>query len=453
MIEGVRFLAAQLALAILGAGAGFHPSVRSMSVASRIAVSLCAGAVALTLEAILFSLAGIPWTMPGLSVPLLLLSVLCAARWRRLPFSPHEPLHALRAIAVWSCLAGGVALIYLMLSFFSSSATSTDFLIFWGVKAVRFADNRGISAEFLRAPFAGHAVPEYPPLLPVIQGWGCLAEGKMPWKIAPFFSAMWFILCVPIVLERCRRVLRDDEAASVTGFWTSALAISLVYSYSGGNAEAPLLFFETVALVWLMTEQGASESRFVPLIALCGAALTKVEGSFAVALIAAGTLAQSDRRGLARSAARALLLAAVPAASVGTWFLYQASRKLPVGFGSRGAGSPLYPDNLGGTLTAMVQSLNAGSLWLPWIFSFLLPLLPLLLLPREWRRVSPALFLAGGLLAVLLFLFLHQETVPRLFVEWILPRVAQPALSAAILAAGLVSLRPRSAPVSSDCSQ
>jgi hypothetical protein len=75
-------------------------------------------------------------------------------------------------------------------------------------------------------------------------------------------------------------------------------------------------------------------------------------------------------------------------------------------------------------------------------------LLSLLLFPGEWRRVSPALFLTGGLLAVLLFIFLHQETVPRRFIEWILPRVSQPALSAAILAAGLASLRPRSAPVS-----
>jgi hypothetical protein len=448
MIEGVRFLAAELALAILGAGAGFHPSVRPMSVASRIAVSLCAGAVALTLEAILFSLAGIPWTVPGLSVPLLSLSVLCAMRWRRQPLRPREPLRVRRAVALWSCLAGGVALVFLVLSFSSSSATSMDFPIFWGVKAVRFADNRGISADFLSAPFSSHTMPEYPPLLPVVQGWGCLAAGKMPWKFAPILSALWLILSLPIVLERCRRVLGDDEAASVTGFWTSALAISLVYSYSGGNAEAPLLFFETVALVWLMTEDGASESRFVPLIALCGAALTKVEGSVAVALIAAGTVAQADRRGLARRAARALLLAAVPAAAVGTWFLYQASQNLPVGYGSRGAGSPLYPDNLGATLTAMLQFANVGSLWLPWILSLFLLLLPLLLFPGEWRRVSPALFLTAGLLAVLLFVFLHQATDPRLYVEWILPRVSQPALSAAILAAGLASLRPRSAPVS-----
>ncbi len=206
-----------------------------------------------------------------------------------------------------------MALIFLVLSFSSSSATSTDFLLFWGVKAVRFADARGISADFLRDPYTFHAVPEYPPLLPVVQGWGCLLAGKMPWRIAPVFSAMWLALSIPIVLERCRRVLRDDEAASVTGFWTAALSISLAYSYSGGNAEAPLLFFETVALVWLMTEQGPSESRFVPMIALCGAALTKVEGSVAVALIVAGTLLQRRPGGIRLSVIRVFLLGSGPA--------------------------------------------------------------------------------------------------------------------------------------------
>lgn len=449
MIAGLEFLASQLALAIFGAGAGFHPSVRSMSLASRVAVSLCAGAVALTLEALLFSLVGMPWTIPGLSLPLLFLSAACAVRWRRLPFPPREPFHAGLAVALWSGLVCGAALIFLVLSFSSSSATSTDFLLFWGVKAVRFADARGISADFLRGPFTFHAVPEYPPLLPVVQGWGCLVAGKMPWRIAPIVSAMWLALGIPIVLERCRRVLRDDAAASVTCFWTAALSISLAYSYSGGNAEAPLLFFETVALVWLMTEQGPSEPRFVPMVALCGAALTKVEGSAAVALIAAGTLLRWDRRGLARSAARALFLAAVPAAAVGAWFLYQASRKLPVGYRAHGALFDLHPNNLGGTLTAMLQSLNAGSFWAPWV----LALLFLLLFPEAWRRVAPALLLIAGLLAFFLFDYLHDAAVPRIRISWTLPRVSQPALSAAILAAGLASLWPGSAPPSRGRSQ
>ncbi len=442
MIAAMEFLAAQLALAVFGAGAGFHPSARSMSVASRISISLCAGAVALTLEGILFSLVGIPWTVFGLSVPLCSLSAACAMRWRKLPAQPREPFRARRAVALWSVLVCGVALLLAAFSFSSSSATSADFLLFWGVKAVRFADARGIDANFLRGPFTFHAVPEYPPLVPVVQAWGCLVAGKMPWRVAPVSSVMWLAFTVPIVLERCRRVLGDDEATSVTAFWTAALSISLAYSYSGGNAEAPLLFFETVALAWLMTED-PSESRFVPMIALSGAALAKVEGSLAVALITVGALLRSDGRGLARSAARALVLAAVPAAAVGTWFLYQASQRLPVGYRAHGASLfTLHPGNLRGTLTAMLQFLNAGSLWLPWVLSFSL----LLLFPGVWRRVLPALLLIGGLLAFFLFDYLHDAAVPRIRIEWTLPRVSQPALSAAILAAGLASLWPRSAP-------
>jgi len=92
----------------------------------------------------------------------------------------------------------------------------------------------------------------------------------------------------------------------------------------------------------------------------------------------------------------------------------------------------------------MLQFLNAGSLWLPWVLSLSL----LLLFPAAWRRVSPALFLIGGLLAFFLFDYLHDATVPRLRVEWTLPRVSQPALSAAILAAGLASLSSGSAAAS-----
>jgi hypothetical protein len=439
MTSALAFLAAQLAPAIFGAGAGFHPSARSMSVASRAAVSLGAGAVALTLEATVFSLVGIPWTVLGLSLPLCAISAACAMRWRRLPSQPREAFHARPVVLAWSGLVGGVAFLFLVLSLGSSLATSTDFLFFWGVKAVRFAHARGISAEFLRGPFTFHAVPDYPPLLPVVQAWGCLVAGKMPWRTAPVVSAIWLAASIPIVLERFRRVLGDDGAASVAGFWTAALSISLVYSYSGGNAEAPLLFFETVALAWLMTELGPSESRIIPVIALCGAALTKVEGSVAVALIAAGAMLLSEGRGRARQAARALVLAAVPATAVGIWFLYQASRRLPVGYAAHGVLFGLHPANSTGIVAAMLRSLNSGSLWIPWILPFSL----LSLFPAAMRRVLPALLQAGGLLAFFFFDYLHDAAVPSERIGWTLPRVSQPALSAAILAAGLASLSPR----------
>lgn len=436
MTSALALVAAQLSLAVLGAGAGFHPSVRSMSVAGRAALSMGAGAVALTVEATLFSLAGIPWTVPGLASPLCAISVACAMRWRKLPSPPRRPLRVSRLVLVGCGLVSGAALLFLALSFGSSAATSTDFLLFWGVKAVRFADALGISADFLRNPFTLHAVPDYPPLLPIVQAWGCLVVGKMPWRSAPVISAIWLAASIPIVLERLRRALRDDEAASLTSFWTVALSVSLAYSYSGGNAEAPLLFFETVALVWLMTEQGPSESRFIPVMALCGAGLTKVEGSVAVALLAAGAFLQSVGRGRARSAARALVLAAVPAAAVGTWFLYQASRRLPVGYRTHGVLFGLHPAHSAGVAEAMLRCLNAGSLWMPWILSLSL----LLAFPAAWRRVLSALLLAGGLLVFFFFDYLHDVAVPGERIGWTLPRISQPPLSAAILAAGLASL-------------
>jgi hypothetical protein len=213
-MTGIRFLLAQAALALLGGGAAFHPSVRSLSLASRIAVSLGAGAVGLTLEATIFSLIGVAWTIPGLAAPLLLVSAACAAWWHKLPGELPRPLAMRRSVVVGCCLICGVALLYLVLCFVSSAAASTDYLLFWGVKAVRFANHRGISAEFLRDPYTAHAVPDYPPLWPIVQAWGCLAAGRMPWRVVPGLSAMWVVAAVPIVFERCRRRLGGDGAAA-----------------------------------------------------------------------------------------------------------------------------------------------------------------------------------------------------------------------------------------------
>jgi hypothetical protein len=105
MLAAARFLLGELSLAALGAGAAFHPSVRSMSFAARAAAAMGAGAVALTLEATLYSIAGIPWTVPGLGIPLLLLSLLCALWWRGRPTPPRVAQPALSA----ALLAAGAA--------------------------------------------------------------------------------------------------------------------------------------------------------------------------------------------------------------------------------------------------------------------------------------------------------------------------------------------------------
>ena len=49
--------------------------------------------------------------------------------------------------------------------------------------------------------------------------------------------------------------------------------------------------------------------------------------------------------------------------------------------------------------------------------------------------------MTAGILLFLVYDYLHDSDLPRIRIEWTLPRVSQPALSALILAAGLVSLR------------
>ncbi len=428
MAGAAKFLIAQLSLMALGGGAAFHPSVRSMSLPARLAAASCAGAVALCLEATLLSLLGVRWHLANLSLPLALLSLACALRWRSLPSAPRVPVRLRRGVAIGSGLVCGISLLYLVLSFTSSAATSVDFLLFWGVKAVRFADARGLAADFLRDPFASHASLDYPPLVPVIQAWGCLAAGKMPWRAVPALSALWAAAAIPLLFESFRRRLGDDGAAGLAAFWTAAMSVSLAHSYSGGNAEAPLLFFESAALAFLLMERNARESRFVATLALCGAALTKVEGLAAVAFLAAGCCVR-DRGRFGRS----LAMVAWPAACVSVWFLYQASRSLPVGYRPHGGLLTLYPEHFAAILGALFRGVDAGCFWIPWVMA----LVGLAARPSVWRACAPALALTFGLLVFLVFDYLHDKNDPWERIGWTAPRVVQPALSAAILAAGV----------------
>jgi hypothetical protein len=441
VIPDAKYLISQLALVGFGIGWTFHPSVRSTSIWSRAALALGVGTVALALESTCFSILRIRWTIPLLGLPLLCLSIFLAVLWSRRPSPPRPPFRLSRSVAIvagLSLLAGGA---YLALSLASSSATSMDYLLFWGVKGVRYAVHAGIDDEFLRDPFASHAVPEYPPLVPIMYAWGYLVAAKMPWRVVPALSVMWLMATIPILFDRSRRCVGDNASAALTAFWTVALSISLAYSYSGGNAEAPLLFFETVALVWLITEE-EGESRLVPTLALCGAALTKVEGLVAVPLIALGTVVRPGAPEVRRAILKSLGLVIVPVMAVGSWFGYQWSRSLPVGYRAHGLLFEIHPEHLGGVLGAMVHSLNAGSVGLPWI----LPLIAVLAFPSRWRSAAPAFLLAGGLLIFFLFDYLHDQLMPVARIEWTLPRVSQPALSAWILGAGLVSLKRMASP-------
>ncbi len=431
-----RFLAAWLAVPLLGFGAAFHPSVRGAGLGARAGAALGFGAVFLTATAMLLTLGGVAWSVPALAAPPVALSLLLGLLWSRRE-AALEPVEPPSRAAGWASAAiAGTSLLLLGWTLVTGGATSVDFLYFWGAKAARFADSRSLSPELLRYRFFFHAVPDYPPLVPVVQAWEALAAGKLSWRAAPATSLFWLAAAVPLLYRLLRRRLDADEAAGVVAFWTAALAASLAFSISGGNAEAPLIFFETIAVAALLVEREDDEGRLLPAMMLAGAVLTKVEGTVAAAVIVAGAAARDVLEGRARPGARTARLMAPAAAALAGWFLFQWRMGLPVGYRSHGAGAfalrmGALPTIVGGEL----KNLSAGTAYVAWV----VPLAFLAVSRPSWRRLLPALALTVGLLGFLVFDYMHDAGDPTERIGWTTPRVSQPALSAWILAGGLAA--------------
>jgi hypothetical protein len=431
-------LAAPFLLAACGLAAAFHPAVRPLGLAARLCAAFGAGAVVLTVEAVAFTLLHIPWTLPGLSLPLIALSAVLALVWSRLPaamprletFRPGPGVAAAAGLAV--CLALG----HLTASLWTTRSTSIDLVYFWGVKAARFAQQRAIDVPLLGWPYFIHAAPDYPPLVPVLAAWSSVAT-PMPWQGHLLFTALWLVAAIPLVLAFLRRRLGDPGATGVTAFWTVALAVSLASSYSGGNAEAPLLFFETVAGVALLTEKkdGPVGSRFLPALALAGAVLTKVEGSVAAALLVAAVLLRDRLEKRERAVAGAVPLVAAPLCALVLWFGFQYLSHLEVGFRAHGVFLDLHFEFLGAILRSALGNLQAGAAGVSWVF----PILVLMIPGHDRRAALPGLLVSAWLLGFLVFDYLHDAVDPWERIGWTLPRASQPALSLLILSAGIAA--------------
>lgn len=429
------FLAAQVMIVVFGLPAAFHPALRRAPLPARMAAAFGTGAVALAFEATLLSTLGLRWNVITLGLPLLAASLGISVWWSRRPYRRERNPAAPPAVMAVAAAVMGLALVHLVLALATARATSADFVLFWGVKAARFAAAGGIDAELLGSAFSHHLVPDYPPLVPIVLAWSTLVAGELPWQVAPAASAIWMIAAIPLVLVFLRRRVPAADSVAVAAFWTVALAISMVHSASGGNAEAPLLFFETTAVAALLAETPTEPeaSRFLGAAALSGAVMTKVEGCVAVALIVAGVALRDFRWRRPRVLRGVIRLAGAPLLCLAVWFVYQAVHGLKIGYRTHG---DLVGLHLTTALSGMARHLQAGTAWLSW-------LIPLGLLAACARRVrvdsAPALSLVVGLLAFFLFDYLHDPTDPSVRIGWTLPRISQPGLSALILAAGLAS--------------
>jgi hypothetical protein len=447
--SALAFLLAQFLWVLFGAPVACRLAARGVSAIACLGAAYGAGALALTVEATIFSLLGIPWTAALLAAPLLAASTALCIRWQakhlRARAAAGERIHPSVPLTAAGATAAGLAVLLLGLALVSSRATSVDFLLFWGVKAVRFAGAQGIDAGLLGSRYFAHGQPFYPPLVPVTQAFGTLLEGRMPWRAMPLETMCWLVAALAVLFACLRRTLTDGAAVAAAAFWATALSVSLAHSYSGGNAEAPLLFYETVAGALLLTGSDDPDDtwqwRLGAGLALAGAVLTKVEGLVAAFLfIAAAALVDRIRRRRIRRSL--LLLAAPPLAAFGLWLAFQWSAGLPLGYRGRGAFLAVSISLLPKTVSLMIRNLEAGTFGMSWA----IPLLFLIFSLRRLREAAVGLLAAAGLMAFFAFVYLHERDVDlAIRIGWEIPRISQPALSLLILSSAIVSLPHRPA--------
>jgi hypothetical protein len=435
------FALAPLAMIPFGGWIIAFPFARRMDLPGLLALSFLAGAVALTVECILFSLVGVPWSMAGLSLMPVAGTAGIVARQIRFSKSHANVKEGFgaqsRFVRVLSWIAIVGAVVALATCIIAARGNSVDLLYFWGAKAHRFALARGIDTAFLKDRFAIHTHVNYPPLLPCIYAWAEMVAGKFCWRAAPLISVLWLAAGIALIRSFLRLRGGAARAESAAAYWAVCLAASFVYSKSGGNAEAPLVVCLSVAvLVLLLEEEIGTGAPLLASLALAGAVLTKLEGSVAAVLIASGAVLRDWMAGrpLVR---RVMSLAALPLICIAIWFGFEIVNGLPVVDPIRESPGQFSFAHARDIANFALPRLGVGTFGIAWI----LPAVFLVIYRRRWKDLLPALVPIFGLIGFIVVYYLHIQQNLEVLIIWTLPRLIQPVLSLLIIASVIAWMR------------
>lgn len=435
--------AAAVVLTPLAAGAPLArmQSLNRWNLGARAALAWAGGTVGLALLLMLLASLGLRWwswmvpTMAGASVV-----VACRMRPLHRPggegYDDRDPSpHRALAVVLFAIVAvAGLA------QFAGATATSADLAYVWGPKAVFFALDRGLAFEQTTRPYLIHLHPNYPPLWPLLLAWGASLSRSMPWTLVPVLTWLTLIATTALVHALLRSRLPACHAAVASCLWFAVLTSSTVGSFSGGNAEALLVLFVTLAVtaVVLETAERPPDHRWIAAGALAGAVLTKSEGAVAALLLVAGVLVRDWRWRRPQPVQSAALLAAPAGAAAVLWAAVRAAHGLPLADPIREAPLEMSLTHLRLILEVCFVLLFGGVLWVAW----LIPLVALLAggLATSPMRVLPGLALTFGLPAFAVAYYLHASGDPRELIVWTFPRLIQPAVSAWLVSAAVLAL-------------
>jgi hypothetical protein len=258
-----------------------------------IAMALPAGAAAVALEMLIFSLAGVRWSAPGLAAPWLGVALAVAALQRRVKRRAREvaapggagrlsPLEwvGLIALAAWVLLVTAPAPLGLPFS---------DGFDFYFFKARAFFTDGTVIRYYASPGMFLFSLPAHPPLIPLAVTWLYLVMGGVEEHAV---LLLWPALYVSLVLAFFGFIRR--HARRVFAIWYT-LAFALIATELAKAAAEPsftdfplaLYLFLAVGSLWTWNRGGRTEHAWLVVggIFLGAAALTKEEGLVASAVV------------------------------------------------------------------------------------------------------------------------------------------------------------------------
>ena len=394
-------------------GLSLASSIDSRS--ARIGFAFLAGALLLTIEATLFTMVCLSWQSIILPLPLVLASAIVLWRRRHVVWRQEDTDPIAITIIV-------VAVLHFLFSIITTQSINPDYVLFWGTKSVHFAMSRSLDAGYLLSRYAPPRI-DYPPLVPIVQAWGLLFSrdmlfsAEMPWITAAAISAVWLAAAVPVINWLTGSI-------HATAFWTAAMAASLAFCGSGGNAEAMLVVYISVGAAAIVAKRTS-----IAAIAFAGAMLTKEEALVTIGAILIGVIVYD--RGIRRAA----ILAASSAAAASLWFAFQKRFGMHVGYDRVTLTHTFRWGNLPTIFREAPKSLAAGCWGLSWLIALAILVYIAVKMPGRLKVAIPLLVPIPLLFAFFVYLYLQFESSLAMKMWWILPRLSMPALSLLILAA------------------
>jgi hypothetical protein len=397
----VLAFAAFLVLPLIGLGIWRVEAVRRLDLPARLAVALAAGALITGAVMTVLSIAHIPWSRTVLVIVLGAIGIVGARSSAPGTFGRGAGRAAARPYMI------GIAIVAVLTTYGLLDAREScgDLHFFWGPKAIHFYRHGGIAL----ADLSERMNPGYPLLVPLLYAWSNTLAAQFSWWAAILSTTLFLFGAVTIV----RGASGDDRGALLMA---ATLAYALAIATAAGAGEAPLILFETLAIVAI----AIIDSPILAALGLAGAAMIKLEGAtFVIAVVVADLIVRRNPKRTAAIAAPAVLLLTAWLGFVKAFHLFEYYR---------GAVMPMYSEAIPKTLGALPKAASYELWGLPWLAPAIVVAL------GDFRRALFPLLVALLTFGAAFFFYIHLPD-PTWWILSSAPRVLLTPLTALLIAA------------------